>query len=221
MVCSRVRLLSPFSVLTAAMTLLFVVPAGAGAAGLPNLSGAWTVTNKAGGSTGGDSYAFKLTSPGAYSISNAENFTALDVVVKRKGFGAMATSYWCGVPTATPAGCPANDALFVVQMNFRLPRTGHPTYTGTIVEYGSGVTGPRAVVQRWTTAATQTTGDCDVPNLKGDTLTAAQHAIAQAWCSLGTATQVKSGTVKIGHVVSQTPVGSKGPTVRLAISEGK
>ena len=203
------------------MTLWFVLPASAGAAGLPNLSGTWAVTNKAGGSTGGDSYTFKLTSPDAYSISNAENFTALDVVVKPQGPGAVATSYWCGVPTATAAGCPASEDLFVVEMNIRFPHIGAPTYTGTIVQYGGGETGVRPGLQRWTTAATETTGKCEVPNVKGDTLTTAQKAIAQAWCSPGATTQVKSTAVTIGDVVSQTPAGSKGPTVRLAISKGK
>jgi hypothetical protein len=183
---------------------------------LPNLSGTWAVTNKSGGSTGGDSYVFKLTSPNAYSISNGENFTALDVVVKPQGSGAFAVSYWCGVPTATAAGCPAGEDLFVVKMHFRLPHTGHPTYTGTIVETGNG-----KLIQQWTTAATQTTGICAVPNVKGDTLTVAEHAIAQAWCRPGTVTPVKSATVKTGEVISQTAVGSKGPTVRLNISKGK
>ena len=221
MVRYRVEFVPLFAVLTAASALSFVSPAAAGAAGLPNLTGTWSVTNKSGGATAQDSYTFKLTSPDAYSISNAENFTALDVVVEPKGSGAVATSYWCGVPTATAAGCPASEDLFVEKMNFRFPHAGHPTYTGTIVEYGNGETGPRQVVQQWTTAATQTAGTCEVPNVKGDTLAAAQNAIAQAWCSPGKVTEVKSGTVKVGHVVSQAPIGSKGPTVRLAISEGK
>jgi hypothetical protein len=217
----RFRFLPLFAALVAGAAMWFVGPAAARAAGLPNLSGTWTVTNKSGGSTGGDSYTFKLTSPGAYSISNGENFTALDVVVNPEGPGAVATSYWCGVPTATAAGCPANYGLFVVKMNFRFPHAGHPTYTGTIVEYGGQSGGQRKVVQQWTTAATQTTGTCHVPNVKGDTLTAAQNAIAQAWCRPGRVSQVTSRTVKVGDVVSQTPVGSKGPTVRLGISKGK
>jgi hypothetical protein len=209
----RLRWLRLVGALVVAAVLSCVGPAAA-AKSPPNLSGTWTVTNKSGGSTALDSYVFKLTSPNAYSISDGENFTALDVVVKAQGSGAFAVSYWCGVPTATAAGCPSNDALFVVKMHFRFPHTGHPTYTGTIVETANG-----KFVQQWTTAATQTTGTCVVPNVKGDTLTAAEHAIAQAWCRPGTVTQAKSTTVKTGEVISQTAVGSKGPTVRLKISK--
>ncbi len=160
---------------------------------------------------------FKLTSPNAYSMSNQEGFTALDVVVRPAGAGASAISYWCGVPTATAAGCSSGEDLFVDTMNFRLQHIGHPTYTGTITESVNG-----KVVQRWTTVGTQTTGECAMPNVKGDTLTAAENAIAQAWCKPGAVKQTKSGTVSTGHVISETPAaGSTGPAVRLDISEGK
>jgi len=150
-------------------------------------------------------------------MSNQQGFTALDVVVRPAGAGASATSYWCGVPTSTAAGCPAGEDLFVDTMNFTFPHTGHPTYTGTITESVNG-----KVVHNWTAVGTQTTGTCAVPDVKGDTLTAAENAIAQAWCKPGAVKQTKSETVTTGRVISQTPaVGSTGPAVRLDISPGK
>jgi len=205
---------------TTALSIALLSFAGLAAghtAALPNLSGVWSVVNKQGSSTAQDTYTFKLTSPNAYSMSNAEGFTALDVVIRPGGSGASATSYWCGVPTATAAGCPSGEDLFVVTMNFKFPHLGRPTYTGGITESANG-----KFVQKWTTAGTQTTGTCAVPDVKGETLTAAENAISQAWCKPGTVKQAKSETVKTGRVISQTPAaGSAGPAVGLDISQGK
>jgi hypothetical protein len=198
--------------------------AAAQTAALPNFAGTWSVVQTQGTAPTNDTYVFKLTAPDTYSISNAEGFTTLDVRVAARGSGASATSYWCGQPTATPAGCPAGDDLFIVTMNFELPRSAPATYTGTIREYGTA--SPNApheqLVQSWTAVGTQTSGTCVVPDLKGDTLAAAKTAIRHAWCTLGKVKRVKSQHAKKGHVISQKPkAGSAGPVVSFEVSEGK
>jgi PASTA domain len=215
-------------VAAATVVLSFAVVASAGGAAaqtaaLPSLAGTWSVVNTQGTATGNDTYVFKLTAPNTYSISNAEGFTTLDVLVAAGSSGASATSYWCGQPTATPAGCPAGDDLFIVTMNFTLPSSGPPTYTGTIIEYGTASADAphEQLVQSWTTVGTQTSGTCVVPDLKGDTLAAAETAIKHAWCTLGKVKRVKSKHAKKGHVISQKPAaGSAGPVVSPEVSKG-
>ena len=66
--------------------------------------------------------------------------------------------------------------------------------------------------------------ECIVPNLKGDSLAAAQRALKKAECGLGKVKKAKSLTLAKGKVVSSTPKrGSKqkaGYKVALTISNG-
>lgn len=74
-------------------------------------------------------------------------------------------------------------------------------------------------------SATFTKLVCDVPKLKGKSLSAAKTALKDANCGVGKVTKKTSKTVKKGHVISSSPSSGAekayGTDVKLVVSSGK
>ena len=62
---------------------------------------------------------------------------------------------------------------------------------------------------------------CTVPNVVGESLSAAQSNITKSGCKVGSVTSQNSTTVPKNHVISQSPTSGSGPTVNLTVSLGK
>jgi hypothetical protein len=65
---------------------------------------------------------------------------------------------------------------------------------------------------------------CQVPALRGKTVTAAKRALGRAHCGLGGVSKHRSRTVRAGHVIASTPTAGTrhkaGTRVRLVVSRG-
>jgi len=142
-------------------------------------------------------------------------------VSKRGSAGGRVASSPAGIACgSTCAGVFPDGSLVVLSAKPR-PGVGFAGWSGACSGTGHcrlTMSGSQAVVAKFVRL-------CTVPKLKGKTLRAAERALRERSCRVGTIKAAFSGVVEKGHVISQSRMPGthlkKGAKVKLTVSQGK